>query len=125
MEQASPSRGKRVFSDEEIRDEISAIVLPFSAGQLATASGRTKEQAKKVKQGYTAPNAATLINWACNIPVVNDWLMAKIAANGTRPETNPQMLVEVLTQLRRMSETDTTEGRALKQIFRQVARGPE
>lgn len=123
MQQSFPQKGTRIVSDEEVREEISAIVLPFSVGTLAQASARTKEQAKKIKRGDSAPNAATLINWARHIPAVNTWLTNKIALDNATPEANPQTLIEVLTTLRRMSETDTVEGRALRAAFAQLSEG--
>lgn len=125
MKQSFPKKGTTVvgrLTDQQVREEIASVVLQFSDGQLAKAAGRTKECAKKIKRGVSAPSSATLLNWAQAIPSVNAWVMDKIAMRGERPEASPQMLIEVLTSLRRMSEQDTPEGRALQSVFAEFQR---
>jgi len=54
------------------------VVTDFSAGQLASASDRSKETAKNWKAGRAFPNGASLINLARSIPIVRAWLLHEI-----------------------------------------------
>jgi len=71
------------FIDErEAAEQFSAVVVDFSAGQLAQLARRTKGTAKNWKAGRVFPNGASLLNLAMTVPVVNAWVQAKIG----RPE---------------------------------------
>lgn len=66
------------ITERQTAESFSALVMPFSAGQLANAGGRSKETAKGWKAGRAAPNAASLINLARTMPTVRAWLYAEI-----------------------------------------------
>lgn len=66
------------MTEEEAARKFSALVIPYSKGDLATAACRTKEAAKHWKDGSRAPNSSSLINIGRRIPRVRDWVLAEM-----------------------------------------------
>jgi hypothetical protein len=86
----TPPKVSPKITDSEALEQVSALVLGFSAGTLAKATDRSKDSAKHWKAGHACPNLASTINLARSIPAVRAWLMEQIA-NGEQPE-GPQLI---------------------------------
>lgn len=79
---AKPSR---VMTEDEAAEQFSSLVIPYSKGDLAQASGRTKEAAKHWKDGTRAPNSSSLITLGRSIPKIRDWVVAQMDAEIDTP----------------------------------------
>lgn len=66
----------------EAAAEFSAVILPFSVGELSQAARGTKEAAKKWKQGRSLPSAWSLLTMGRQIPEVRVWAMTKLGVPG-------------------------------------------
>lgn len=65
-------------NNKETAKEFSCVVLSFSAGELAQASGRTKDAAKKWKAGEALPDTWSTFKMAQTIPEIRMWALAKM-----------------------------------------------
>jgi len=63
------------WDDRDAAEKFSAVVVEFSAADLARAARRTKAAAKGWKDGSRAPSLASARNMAVSIPAVRKWLM--------------------------------------------------
>jgi len=90
------------IDEREAAQQFSAVVTDFSAGQLASASDRSKETAKNWKAGRAFPNGASIINLARANPTIRAWLMHEIGE--TAEFDDPRVLARamvLLTQARK------------------------
>jgi hypothetical protein len=74
----APSTTSVPVNERDAALEFSAVIIPFSYGELASASKRGKEAAKKWKEGRSLPSAWSMLNMARDIPAVRAWMMAKL-----------------------------------------------
>lgn len=74
---------------------FSALVIPFSRGELATAAMRTKDAAKKWKDGTALPNGYTMLMLGREIPAVRNWMLGMLGLTDERDEV-PEDAQEVL-----------------------------
>lgn len=70
--------GTRLFSEPELREEFTALVLPYTPRQLAKFSGATPEGARHWLDGSRCANLANAINIARSIPAVAEWIVQKL-----------------------------------------------
>lgn len=68
------------MTEEEAAEKFSALILPYTRGDLAQASERTKEAAKHWKAGTRAPNSSSLITLARRIPRIREWVIDQMDA---------------------------------------------
>lgn len=69
-----PSGGGKLFSEGEVREQFTALVLPYTNRQLAKLSGVTPEGTRHWLDGSRGPNVASLFNVAQHLPSVRDWV---------------------------------------------------
>jgi hypothetical protein len=86
----TPPKVSPKITNLEATEQVSALVIGFSAGTLAKAAGRSKDSAKHWKIGHACPNLASAINLARSIPSVRAWLLEQIEL-GVHPE-GPQLI---------------------------------
>lgn len=114
------SRGKKsspVFSEADAAKEFSADILPFySVGELALATGRTKETAKCWKAGRAFPNGVNLKALEAAFPKVRAWADHKWGIHDSS-----QRLVNVFDAIEQIMTSDTSEGRAMRARVLQLA----
>lgn len=65
----------RPLTDRDAADLFQPVVLKIDTGRLAQAAHRSKDAAKRWKQGRQCPSGASLINMARTIPAVQQWLV--------------------------------------------------
>lgn len=70
--------GEKLFSEPELREEFTALVLDYTPRQLAKFSGATPEGARHWLDGSRCANLANAVNIARHIPSVADWIMQKM-----------------------------------------------
>lgn len=70
--------GRELFSEPELREEFTALVLQYTPRQLARMSGATPEGARHWVDGSRCANLANAVNIAQSIPAVAEWIMHKI-----------------------------------------------
>lgn len=70
--------GEHLFSEPELRQEFTALVLDYTPRQLAKFSGATPEGARHWLDGSRCANLANAVNIARSIPSVADWIVQKI-----------------------------------------------
>lgn len=75
---AQTTVGKKIFSDHELGEEFSALIIDYTPRQLAKFSGCTIEGARHWPTGRRRPGLAVAINIAQHIPAVAEWIIAKI-----------------------------------------------
>lgn len=85
------------MTEEEAARKFSALVLPYSKGDLATAACRTKEAAKHWKDGTRAPNSSSLINICRRIPRIREWVLSEMDVQIPPSETHNADAEEILT----------------------------
>lgn len=64
--------------EREAAKAFSALVIPFSRGELASAAMRTKDAAKKWKDGTALPNGYTMLMLGREIPAVRNWMLGML-----------------------------------------------
>lgn len=69
-----PGINVRPLTDRDAADRFQPVVLKIDTGRLAQAAHRSKDAAKRWKQGRQCPSGASLINMARSIPAVQQWL---------------------------------------------------
>lgn len=67
--------GTRLFSEPEIRAELTAKLLQYTPRQLAKFSGATPEGARHWGDGSRTPNLTNTLNIALSIPSVSEWVV--------------------------------------------------
>lgn len=69
-----PGINVRPLTDRDAADLFQPVVLKIETGRLAQAAHRSKDAAKRWKQGRQCPSGASLINMARALPAVQQWL---------------------------------------------------
>lgn len=105
-------------SEQEAAKEFSAVILPFSVGELATATDRSKETVKCWKAGRSFPNGVSLMALVAEFPAIRAWHHTK-----TGGFDSPQSLGAMFSTLERVMASDTAEGRAMRARFQQIVEG--
>jgi hypothetical protein len=121
-ENFSPSKNfSPVFSpmsEVDAAQEFAAVILPFSVGELATATNRSKETAKCWKLGRAFPNGVSLMALVAEFPAIRAW-----AHERTGGFDSSQSLGTMFALLEKVMASDTAEGRAMRARFQQIAEG--
>ena len=112
---AYPKNFAPVLTEQAAAAEFSAIILPFSTGQLAQATGRSKETAKCWKSGRAFPNGVSLMKLMEDFPQIDAWVRSK-----TGRFNSPQTLGTMFGMLEKVMASDTAEGRAMRARFQQI-----
>lgn len=86
------------ITEADVAEGIRSSVVPFSAKDLAHATGKSVEAAKAWKSGERTLNSAQLINLARQIPAVRKWLLYELgeAAELGSPEYIDRVVRESL-----------------------------
>lgn len=104
--------------------EFSALVLPFSRGELARAANRSKDAARKWKEGQALPNAYTMIMLGRKIPIVRSWMASKLGmADGASIFLSPEVMTSLLAFLYQVSHQDNPDGDAARKLLTRMGRG--
>lgn len=104
------------ISEIEAAAEFSAVILPFSAGQLAQASGRSKETAKCWKAGRSFPNGTSIKALEAAYPLIRSWANQRWGIHDS-----PERLTNSFALLEQIMASDSAEGRALRARLQQLA----
>lgn len=108
------------ISDREAAERFQAVVIGYSAKQLAQAAGRTVEAAKEWLAGTRMPSGASLINMARALPCVLAWINEEAQAGHRAAMAQSDDIV--LAALRRLKDAPGTEGEAVRAILAELAR---
>lgn len=113
------------MDEREAREKFSALVVPFSRGDLAQASERTKEAAKHWKSGSRAPNASSLITLARRIPAIREWLYSEIEAwdAGAEQQNSGAVLNAMMVGLQMAAQMPGEQGAQARTLLAQLQRG--
>jgi hypothetical protein len=111
------------ISDREAAERFSAVILGFTAKQLAHASGRTVEAAKEWIAGSRMPSGASLINMARSLPCVLRWINEEAQAGHRAAMARSDD--SVLSALRKLKDAAGPEGDAVRAILRELGKGAE
>lgn len=95
-EKFAPTKKFSPVTEQEAAEEFSAVIIDFSVGELAHATGRSKETAKCWKAGRAFPNGVSLMALVAQFPRIRVW-----ANRRTGGFDNPQTQVEFLHCLSR------------------------
>lgn len=115
----SPRRISHPFlSEPEAAEEFSAVILDFSAGELARASGRSKDTAKCWKVGRAFPNGVSLIALIREFKPIRTWVESKVGALDS-----PRGMSEGFAILEKIMVSNTPEGRAMRARALELASG--
>lgn len=108
------------------RDEaqaFSAIIIPFSAGELARAAKRTKEAAKGWKEGRSLPSAWSMLNMAREIPAVRNYMLAKLGAGSHVQFNSPQGMNALVEAVQVLANMPGKEGEAIRAALSGAGKG--
>lgn len=111
------------MTEEEAREKFAALVVPYTQGDLASASERTKEAAKHWKKGTRAPNSSSLITLARRIPRIRDWVMAEIDTPAVAQADGPDAMAAVLTGLQLAANLPGQQGAIARALLKQMTGG--
>lgn len=103
------------MSEQDAAAEFSAVILAFSTGEIAKATGRSKETVKCWKAGRAFPNGVSLMALTSEFPRIRAWYDRR-----TGGVHNPQSQVELFAELERIMASETPEGRAMRARFQQI-----
>jgi hypothetical protein len=106
------------ITDGEAAKSFALLVGDFSSRQLATASGRTIEAAKKWKSGKQSPSAASLLNMAAALPCVQLWLNEN--AEHLR-EAQARSIDGVIRAMRKLKDQPGPEGDTIRRLLAEIA----
>lgn len=112
------------ISEEEVAEQFSALVVPFSRGDLASAAERSKAAAKHWKAGSRAPNSSSLITLARRVGVIRDWVIEQIDMPEAQVSENPNdTLATVMLGLQLAANLPGQEGAVAKMLLSKMQRG--
>jgi hypothetical protein len=117
-ENFAPTKNFAPVTEQEAAQEFSAVILPFSVGQLAQATGRSKETAKCWKAGRAFPNGVSLMALVAEFPQIRAW-----ANRRTGGFDHPQSQSEGFALLERIMASNTAEGRAMRARLLELSKG--
>jgi hypothetical protein len=110
-----------IMGKTQMRQDFSAVVLPFSIGELSQTSECTKDAAKKWKAGRSLPSFHSMVMLARSNPVIRDWVLAHINVN---PDFNsPQFLTMAASAMYQLAHQKDEAGDAMRQLIAQLAKG--
>lgn len=113
-----------VITEDEVAEKFSALVVPFSRGDLATTAGRSKAAAKHWKAGSRAPNSSSLITLARRIGVIREWVIEQIDMPETEVPENPNDAINtVLLGLQLAANLPGQEGAMAKMLLSKMQGG--
>lgn len=115
----SPKNKFTPVTEQEAAKEFSAVILQFSVGELAHATGRSKDTVKCWKSGRAFPNGASLMALIAEFPRIEAWVRSKTGS----AFQSPASLGEVFGLLERLMQSDTAEGRAMRARFLELSKG--
>lgn len=98
--------------------DFSAIVIPFSAADLAKAAKRTKAAAKGWKDGSRCPDTPSMINMARTLPSVRDLVISWI--DDGLPAARANSVDAITAALRQLAKSDGAEGQAIRALLREA-----
>lgn len=107
-----------VFSEAEAAQEFSAVILDFSAGELARAAQRSKETAKCWKAGRSFPNGVSLMALVTEFPRIHAWFNSK-----TGGLDSPQGMSAAFALIESTLASNTPEARAMRARIEQLMAG--
>lgn len=111
------------MTEEQAAEEFSALVLPYSRGDLAQLSGRTKEAAKHWKAGSRAPNCSSLISMGRRNPRIRDWVIAQMDAEVQGGADEARAEQEMRAQLQMTAQMPGQEGAMARAMLKILERG--
>lgn len=89
------------ITEDQAIQGFSAVLLPFSDGEIATAAQATKQAAKGWRQGKAMPRAVPLLNMAQNLPGVWEWICATQGHEHESPKALDELLRAALKHVER------------------------
>jgi hypothetical protein len=111
----------KIFSRDAAED-FAAVVIPFSAGQLARAAQATVEAAKGWKSARSLPSSANMITLARALPSVKAWLYRQVEQGVPVEYDSPRVATALFAQIQRLAGQQGGEGDAARAILREAAR---
>lgn len=78
---------------------FTALVIPFSAGDLAQAAHVSKQTAKCWKNGRSIPSSDRLMLLGRNLPPVRAWVQKQMMAGGETDFDSPERLDQIARAL--------------------------
>ena len=111
-----PTRFSPVFSSEnEAKEEFSAVILPFSDKELAESADVSTETVKCWRARRALPRGFNLMALVADFPDIAAWFGRR-----TGGLSNPQSEVELFGHLEQIMASDTPQGRAMRARLRQL-----
>lgn len=111
--------------EHEAAMEFSAVILPFSRGELARAGHRGKDAAKRWKAGQVLPSAWAMMHLARNIPEVRAWMAAKMGISAPPEFLSPQAMTTAMAAMYQVAHQTGPDGDAVRAFLSKIAKGPE
>lgn len=110
--------------ERDAAHEFSGVILPFSRGELARAANRTKDAARKWKEGVALPNAYTMIMLGRKIPVVRRWMGDKLGlVEGGSILLSPEVMTSLLAFMYQVAHQKGPDGDAARALLTRMGRG--
>lgn len=122
MQQSYPTTVLPV-TDDAMAQLVSGVILPFTRRDLADASRRTPEAAKKWKEGESAPSLASAINLARQIPAVKALIYSLIETGDTEFES-PEVQTKLRATLARVASGIDQAAAIARQALHQLHSAP-
>lgn len=110
-----PKNFTPVLTEQAAAAEFSAVIIPFSTGQLAQATGRSKDTVKCWKAGRTFPNGVSLMALIEDFPQIDAWVRSK-----TGRFNSPHTVTDIFSEMEKLLTSDSASGRAARARFQQI-----
>lgn len=113
----SPQKIVVPITERDAAQEFSAVIIPFTAGELAQAAKRSKEAAKAWKEGRSLPSGWSLLNMAQEIPEVRNWMLAKLGVGARVGFDSPEAVGAIAAAVQAVASMPGPSGDAVRAIL--------
>lgn len=103
-------------NDREAAEEFSAVIIPYSVGEVAQAAKRGKDAAKKWKSGKAMPCGLALMHMARRLPAVRNYMLAKMGP--AFQHDSPQSMSMAVLAFQTLLSQPGPEGDALRAMIK-------
>lgn len=117
-----PPKSLVPITEQDAAKAFSAVILKFSAGELAQTSKRSKEAAKAWKEGRSLPSSWSLLNMAQDIPAVRNWVLGMLGAGAETEAPPPEVLNALLGGLHAVASIPGPDGAAARAVLKKMGK---
>lgn len=104
-------------SKKEARAEFSALILPFTVGEIATDADVSNETVKTWRKRRAFPQGQKLMELAFNNQTVQAWVLHKLGANQMPHFRSPEVMDAAIAGIYRLLQENSPDGDAARKAM--------